>query len=886
MSLQFDHIARLAAPEDNVAIATRKLDSGTQITLNGQVFTLSHDVLLGHRFAVTDIPQGAALRSWGQPFGVSLRAIAQGEYVVNADVLAELQRRSLPIHLPMQANFQNDLARYTFDASTFQPATPLPRHQDTRTFMGYLRDGGRGSGTRNTIILLSTTALTAGFVRALETHLQQTLPPYPNISGIVAVAHTEGATPQPNNRELLLRTLAGWIVHPNVAAVLVVDDEQGGISNTDLQHYLAAHHYPLDAVIHEFMQREGTFETDLARAAQVVTEWCPLVDALPRTPRPLSELKIALQCGGSDAFSGISGNPLAAWVAKEVIQYGGSANLAETDELIGAESYVLDKVRDAATLERFLAVMERFKTRVAWHGHSADGNPSGGNKYRGLYNIYLKSLGAATKRHPDVPLDAVIDYAQRMNEGGYYFMDSPGNDLESIAGQVASGCNLIFFVTGNGSITNFPFVPTIKIVTTTERFELLHAEMDINAGRYLDGTPMHILGAETLDYTCAVASGQLSAGERAGHTQVQIWRNWQQTHFIPLETLQTPAYDGQPLSIPPAPNIPEIRVPMLRNGNTYTADQVALILPTSLCSGQIARLCVDALNKHPMLLDSPITRFVTLVHTEGCGSSLNSEFRDTLLAYLAHPFVRHALLLEHGCESTHNDFFRQALRAQGYDPAAYGWASIQLDGGIQRTLHKMTTWFQDVIQQDSAPAHAECGLAAWRIGFLSATDVPASVAQACAQVAQMIVSDGGTVVIGQGDALWQSGWGQQLQQATAPRATLRYAQPKPSAGLHVMAMPTQDWGERLTGLGAGGVDVLVSVVAQQPRTGHPMIPVLQVGAFDHPELDLTLHGNAEHMAQQLVLQIAETLAQRYCPKSTMQGNVHFQVTRGLLGVSL
>jgi altronate dehydratase len=131
---------------------------------------------------------------------------------------------------------------------------------------------------------------------------------------------------------------------------------------------------------------------------------------------------------------GYSGNPLAAWVAKEVIQHGGSANLAETDELIGAENYVLEKVRDVATVTKFLTLVERFKERVGWHGHSAEGNPSGGNKYRGLYNIYLKSLGAATKRHPDVPLDAVIEYSEPMREAGYYFMDSPGNDLESIAG--------------------------------------------------------------------------------------------------------------------------------------------------------------------------------------------------------------------------------------------------------------------------------------------------------------------------------------------------------------------------------------------------------------------------------------------------------------------
>ena len=133
------------------------------------------------------------------------------------------------------------------------------------------------------------------------------------------------------------------------------------------------------------------------------------------------------------------------------------------------------------------------------------------------------------KRHPDVRLDAVIDYGEPMTKAGYYFMDSPGNDLESIAGQVASGCNMIYFVTGNGSITNFPFVPTIKIVTTTDRYRLLQNDMDVNAGRYQDGISMKQMGQELFDLTLNIASGQKSIGEKAGHSQISVWRDWRQT---------------------------------------------------------------------------------------------------------------------------------------------------------------------------------------------------------------------------------------------------------------------------------------------------------------------------------------------------------------------
>lgn len=203
--------------------------------------------------------------------------------------------------------------------------------------------------------------------------------------------------------------------------------------------------------------------------------------------------------------------------------------MAETDELIGAESYIIANVKSKQTAQKFLETVNRFRTWASWHGHNAEGNPSGGNKLRGLYNIALKSLGAAMKKPKDVRLDEVLDYAELMKEGGYQFMNSPGNDLESIAGQVASGCQIIYFTTGNGSITNFPFVPTIKIVTTTNRFKLLERDMDVNAGLYQDGTPMDVLGKELFELTLKVACGLNTKGEKAHHSQVSIWRNWQRT---------------------------------------------------------------------------------------------------------------------------------------------------------------------------------------------------------------------------------------------------------------------------------------------------------------------------------------------------------------------
>ncbi len=893
MVVKFEEVGRLPHPEDNVAIAIRRLEAGTVVALDDTQFTISDSILQGHRFAVRDIPAGSSLLSWGQPFGIASRDIYSGEYARNDDVLRELHHRQLDFTLPTTSNFTDEIAPFVFDEAGFLPAPPLALYPDTKTFMGYRREGSRGVGTRNTVVLLGTSALTGGFVRSLETRLQKYVDQYPNIDGIVAIAHTEGGHQNPNNRELLLRTLAGFMVNPNVGAVLTVDRGGEAVDNAALLDYLTVHHYPINEMPHHFMSLTHSFKEDMDTAADVVEGWLDTVNSTSRTEESISELKIGLQCGGSDAFSGISGNPLLAWVTREILRYGGSANLAETDELIGAEAYTLDKVKDLATARKFLMMQERFKQYAAWHGATADGNPSGGNKLRGLYNIYLKSLGASTKRHPDVRLDEVIDYSERMDAPGFYFMDSPGNDLESIAGQIAAGCNMLFFVTGNGSITNFPYVPTIKIITTTERYQLLSDEMDVNAGAYLDNTPMDVLGADTLQLTIDIASGELSAGEKAGHSQVQIWRDWRQTGAVNLSDFEHAKFTGEPLTINTDIQVPDVRFPVFKTRHGTAADQVGLILPTSLCSGQIARMCAQKLSDSQLGYDRGISRYVTLVHTEGCGAANGNELTDTLLGYLRHPLVKYALLLEHGCEKTHNGYYRELMGDQALDPQEYGWASVQLDGGINKVTQKMAHWFNDQLESDGEPQLTEVGLEAVRIALVTEGALTDTIVQHLANLTRMIVAAGGSVVVTENDPLLvHPVYVSDVLKGQFAKPTLDYAQVMDKNGFHVMAMPSRQWSEMLTGLGATGVELIVAHVSDHPMSGHPLLPVLQVTSNPDinpdyaTDLDAVLTQPDSDWTQQLLDLVVDTLARRYTPRFSASGDTQFQITRGLLGVSL
>lgn len=891
-------VGRLPKPEDNVAIATRRIEAGTRVTDNTGGFSISHTVMEGHRFAMRPIPAGEPVLSWGLPFGVAIRDIAPGDYVCNGEILDALRVRNLEFPLPESPNFKDVMNPYRLDAERFTPGEQIPLSATPLTFMGYRRGAGRGVGVRNDILLLGTTSQTAGYVKRLEDRLRGTAVRYAHIDDIVAVAHTEGGTPHtPNNRDLLLRTLAGFMIHSNVGAVLAVDYGTEAVTNDLLRTYMEEYGYPFQDVPHRFLSLEGSFEQELDRGEGIVRAWMDTVNSTPRTEESASHLKIALQCGGSDAFSGISGNPLAAWVAREIIRSGGAANLAETDELIGAESYVLQNARDLDTAQKFLMMVERFKERTAWHGQTVDANPSGGNKFRGIYNIVLKSIGAARKRHPDIRLDYAIEYGAPMRQPGYYFMDSPGNDLESIAGQIASGCNMIFFITGNGSITNFPFAPTIKIVTTTKRYELLSADMDINAGAYLDGASMDDLGQQMLDLTLRVASGTRTCGEQAGHAQVSIWRDWKQTDRSRLpQLLNRPLPKGVPLPLKASSEITQdtTRIRVFRTNGHYATDRLGLILPTSLCSGQIARMTAERLNQKGLGREQGLSRYVALAHTEGCGVSGGPSeelYARTMVGYLTHPLVLCGLLLEHGCERTHNDYYRQQLRKNGIDMNRFGWASIQLDGGIDKVMARIEGWFASTLAHTVAPAAEEHGIGAIRLGLLTAGPVSEDLAGSLAQATRMIVHAGGTVVIpDHAELLTMAAYGDALLDRNgAP--TLAYGQPAAQPGLHIMETQTEHWVETLTGLGATGVEVMLSGVSGHPMQGHPMIPLVQVsasgeGSCYREDMDLILDGNSASWPHRLLQMIGEVASRRYVPKPVTLGNMDFQVTRGLLGVSM
>mmetsp|Transcript_25154 Transcript_25154/g.57160 ORF Transcript_25154/g.57160 Transcript_25154/m.57160 type:complete len:799 (+) Transcript_25154:337-2733(+) len=744
------------------------------------------------------------------------------------------------------------------------------------TFQGFPRGMGRGVGTRNFVVLLGTSSAVAHFVREVERDFRGVAPG--SCDGVVAVAHTEGMVGA-NNRGLLLRCYAGFAVHPNVGGCVVVDDFENEFA-ADIRQALASRP-GADNLDVCFISVGRDVAADSAAVHSLVRETVQTAAASERSPQSVSALVLAQQCGGSDAFSGVSGNPASGGCARHLIGNGGRVVLAETDELIGAEKYILSRTKDRDVEEKFLRFVDRYKKYAERHGHTAEGNPSGGNKFRGLYNIALKSLGAAMKKPADVRLEGCAEYGEAIpEEAGYYFMDSPGNDPESIAGQVASGCNIIHFITGNGSVTNFPFVPTVKILTTTARWELLHADMDFNAGRFQDGTSMEVLGQELYELTVATSAGQLCAGERAGHWQVCLWRDWQLSGEV-----EEPFKDFQQEELPLRGNKPssDRRWKAVSVRDAPASCRVAVILPTSLCSGQVAVQIAEQINQS--MDKQQRDRVVALPHTEGCGTStsaLQDElFANVLLGHVLHPCVARAVFLEHGCEKTHNDWFRHRIADAGVDPAQFSYVSIQADGGIASAA-KMV---KDVLTADRLPTvePQTTDMAHLRLAFAATSSVPPSHGRAIAAVAaELIGAGGGLTVAACSPLLRRPDFLDEVVEggSAALRPNWPFGRHRKHAGVCVMQTPPRlSWVEEITGLTATGVHVLV-VLTHRTVPASPMIPSATILCSDSDELDF---NDAAHEAL-VAFYWSEIL------KAAASGNfsqqVDFAIPRGPTGISL
>jgi altronate hydrolase len=307
--------------------------------------------------------------------------------------------------------------------------------------------------------------------------------------------------------------MAGIVDHPNVAAFVILSLGCEVNQPTDMIEAtgLGNGHQPLVLTI----QQDGGFLKTVEAGIAAVKRLLPAANEAVREPIPASELVVALQCGGSDGWSGVTANPGLGLAADEVVRQGGTVVLGETTEVYGGEHLLTRRAVNRAVGEKLVERIHWWERYTAMFGASIDNNPAPGNKLGGLTTIYEKSLGAIAKAG-NTPMTQVVGYAERVTERGFVHMDTPGYDPVSVTGQVAGGCNIVVFTTGRGSAFGFKPAPSIKVATNSTLYQNQEPDMDINAGKVLDGVPLEELGREIFEEILAVASGKQSKSERAG----------------------------------------------------------------------------------------------------------------------------------------------------------------------------------------------------------------------------------------------------------------------------------------------------------------------------------------------------------------------------------
>ncbi|HEY4461444.1 MAG TPA: altronate dehydratase family protein, partial [Streptosporangiaceae bacterium] len=465
---------------------------------------VGQDIPRGHKVALAGIAAGDPVLRYGQIIGFAAADIAAGDHV--------------HVHNVEYREFER---AYDFPGTV--TAAEILAEAEQATFEGYARSDGK-AGTRNYLGVLTSVncSATAGRQIAGRMRYSGILDGYEHVDGVVALTHGLGCgmAPRGEGMDVLRRVMRGYLAHPNFAGFLILglgcEDNQikALTAGLDLRPGL-----PVAAMtIQEIGGTKKTVEAGIGR----LSEMLPDADRARRTTMPVSRLVLGTNCGGSDAYSGLTANPALGNAVDRLVHQGGTGVLGETPEIYGAEHLLVRRAVTEAVGRKLLAQIEWWRRYTGKHGGSMDNNPSPGNKDGGLTTILEKSLGAVAKGGTS-PLTDVVDYAAPVTNKGFVFMDTPGYDPVSVTGIVAGGANVVCFTTGRGSAFGCAPVPSIKIASNTPLYEHMSDDMDINAGGIVDGTTtVEELGAVIFDTVRAVASGTQTRSEALGYGEEEF----------------------------------------------------------------------------------------------------------------------------------------------------------------------------------------------------------------------------------------------------------------------------------------------------------------------------------------------------------------------------
>ncbi|NEN05302.1 altronate dehydratase [Diaminobutyricibacter tongyongensis] len=487
---------------DNVGIVMADVAIGDVLDAGDSAVVATTDIPSAHKVSLRPIAAGDVVVKYGQVIGEATEPIESGAHVHVHNVgLLDLSTRG---------------GSTTGSGARFESATDL----SMRSFDGYRRSDGRAA-TRNYLGIVPTVNCSSTVSKLIAQAASAAYAGAPGLDGIVPLPHDQGCALAEHTQgdDVLRRTLHGYATHPNFAGVLVVSL---GCEVNQPENFLPTE---LPGVTRLTIQQLGGTAATVAEGVRQIGAMVEQLAELSREPIPIAELTLGLQCGGSDAYSGLTANPTLGVAADMLVAAGGRVILGETPEIFGAEHLLRSRAASAA-------IAERLDERIAWwleyteaNGAVLDNNPSKGNRAGGITTIWEKSLGAVLKGGTS-PLNDVVDYAAPVTAPGLTFMDTPGYDPVSATGMVAGGATVLAFTTGRGSVFGSRPVPCLKVTTTSGLYRRMEGDMDFDAGSAFGHDRQLELGAELFESIIEMASGRPSKSEQLGFGTEEIvpWR--------------------------------------------------------------------------------------------------------------------------------------------------------------------------------------------------------------------------------------------------------------------------------------------------------------------------------------------------------------------------
>lgn len=522
---------------DNVAIALVDLVQGDRIQYEGEEVIILSNTKAKHKIAFVDLDKEDQIFMYGVLVGKAMFPIKRGDVLTTENI-----------------KHQSDLVKGRTKTVTWIP--PDVSKWKNRTFMGYHRPDGQ-VGTQNVWLFFPLVfcenrnievlkeVFEKEFSMGKERNQRQLLrnlingndvdfkdgkqetnnQTFSNID-VKFITHQGGCGGIRQDSQTLAKLLAGYVKNPNVAGATVLSLGCQNLQINLFKDALNAIDSNLNKPVLIYEQQQmGTVDEMLNTIIKDSFEGIKAANSIERKPASISKLKMGLECGGSDGFSGISANPALGYASDILAAVGGSPILSEFPELCGVEQELVNRCTNDEDAARFMKLMKAYEASAEAAGSGFDMNPSPGNIKDGLITDAMKSAGAA-KKGGTSPIEAILDYGEYVTKPGLNLLCTPGNDVESTTGMVGSGANIVVFTTGLGTPTGNPIAPVLKVSSNTILTERMPDIIDIDTGAVIRGEKsIQQMGEEILEYVVRVASGEIEAkADQLGQDDFIPWK--------------------------------------------------------------------------------------------------------------------------------------------------------------------------------------------------------------------------------------------------------------------------------------------------------------------------------------------------------------------------